>query len=70
MRNEDIAPSARTRRPRTPAGSFPLFELTRDDDELVATGSEAQMRWDAEELTHEARADGDDATVYVVAPAA
>jgi hypothetical protein len=60
--NEDLRPAPR---PRTPAGRFPLFELLRDG-ELIATGSEAQMLHDAEDLTAEL---DDDATPYEVAPA-
>jgi hypothetical protein len=60
--NEDLRPAPR---PRTPRAPFELFELLRDG-ELIATGSEAQMRHDADELA--AELDAGDAA-YEVAPA-
>lgn len=61
MENEDFAPAPR---PATPRAPFPLFELLRDG-ELIATGSAAQMIWDAVELGHEAPGSDD----YDVEPA-
>lgn len=56
-------------RPSTPAAPFELFELIRDGEELVATGSHEQMLWDAADSTLEARLEGDDTSTYAVVPA-